>query len=126
MIKGISNTAETARGLAGTMKARAELNSAAFSEMLGAADGKARQNKAHSLSRITAQTVQNMTALFASAPKAAATQTAKAGSLSFEQRATLEESAELLQHGQTICGWRCNCTIRARRSVRRRCSNCDG
>lgn len=57
MIKGISNTAETARGLAGTMKARAELNSAAFSEMLGAADGKARQNKAHPLSRITAQTV---------------------------------------------------------------------
>ncbi|HIE1061238.1 TPA: hypothetical protein ACXJQO_002734 [Serratia marcescens] len=97
MIKGISNTAETARGLAGTMKARADLNSAAFSELLGAADGKARQNKANPLSRITAHTVQNMTALFASAPKAAAAQTAKAGSLSFEQRATLEESAELLQ-----------------------------
>ncbi|AWC78510.1 TPA: hypothetical protein ACGD7U_003032 [Serratia marcescens] len=97
MIKGISNTAETARGLAGTMKARADLNSMAFSEMLGAADGKARQNKANPLSRITAHTVQNMTALFASAPKAAAAQTAKAGSLSFEQRATLEESAELLQ-----------------------------
>ncbi|WP_273875749.1 hypothetical protein, partial [Serratia marcescens] len=93
MIKGISNTAETARGLAGTMKARADLNSMAFSEMLGAADGKARQNKANPLSRITAHTVQNMTALFASAPKAAAAQTPKAGSLSFEQRATLEESA---------------------------------
>ncbi|BEO73704.1 hypothetical protein SMQE32_45230 [Serratia marcescens] len=97
MIKGISNTAETARGLAGTMKARADLNSMAFSEMLGAADGKSRQNKANPLSRITAHTVHNMTALFASAPKAAAAQTAKAGSLSFEQRATLEESAELLQ-----------------------------
>lgn len=79
------------------MKARADLNSMAFSEMLGAADGKARQNKANPLSRITAHTVHNMTALFASAPKAAAAQTAKAGSLSFEQRATLEESAELLQ-----------------------------
>ncbi|EPR3509076.1 hypothetical protein QZQ41_02020 [Serratia marcescens] len=92
MIKGISKTADADRSLMGTMKARAELNSAAFSEMLEAADG-----KVHPLSRITAHTVQNMTALFASAPKAAATQTAKAGSLSFEQRATLEESAELLQ-----------------------------
>jgi len=93
MIKSIGSAA----GLMGTMKARAEINSAAFSEILGAADGKARQNKAHPLSRITAQTVQNMTALFASAPKAAATQTAKTGSLSSEQRATLEESAGLLQ-----------------------------
>ena len=83
MIKGISKTAEADRSLMGTIKARADLNSAAFSELLGAADGKARQNKANPLSRITAQTVQNMTALFAS--------------LSFEQRATLEESAELLQ-----------------------------
>lgn len=65
MIKSIGSTA----GLMGTMKARAELNSAAFSEMLGAADGKARQNQANPLSRITAQTVQNMTALFASARK---------------------------------------------------------
>lgn len=97
MIKGISKTAEADRSLMGTIKARADLNSAAFSELLGAADGKARQNKANPLSRITAQTVQNMTALFASAPKAAAAQTVKAGSLSFEQRATLEESAELLQ-----------------------------
>lgn len=97
MIKGISNTAETARGLVGTMKVRAELNSAAFSEMLGAADGKARQNKANPLSRITAQTVQNMTALFAFVPKTAATHTAAAGTLSFEQRATLTGSAELLQ-----------------------------
>ena len=67
-----------------------ELVAQTMSEMLGAADGKARQNKANPLSRITAHTVQNMTALFASAPKAAAAQTAKAGSLSFEQRATLE------------------------------------
>ncbi|EPZ7027284.1 hypothetical protein ACXPJX_004228 [Serratia marcescens] len=36
MIKNIGS----ADGLMGTMKARAELNSAAFSEMLGAADGK--------------------------------------------------------------------------------------
>ncbi|EPA6640794.1 TPA: hypothetical protein ACKQES_004184 [Serratia marcescens] len=97
MIKGISNTAETARGLVGTMKVRADLNSAAFSEMLGAADGKVRQNKADPLSRITAQTVQNMTALFAFAPKAVATHTAAAGTLSFEQRVTLTQSAELLQ-----------------------------
>ncbi|WP_148875668.1 hypothetical protein [Serratia marcescens] len=97
MIKGISNTAETARGLAGTMKARADLNSAAFGEMLGAVNDKARKNKANPLSRITAQTVQNMTALFASAPKTAATHTAVADTLSFEQRATLAESTELLQ-----------------------------
>jgi hypothetical protein len=97
MIKGISNTAETAHGLVGTMKVRADLNSAAFSEMLGAADGKVRQNKADPLSRITAQTVQNLTALFAFAPKAAATHTAAAGTLSFEQRVTLTQSAELLQ-----------------------------
>ncbi|MEL5428805.1 hypothetical protein [Serratia nevei] len=93
MIKSIGSTA----GLMGTMKARAELNSAAFSEMLGAADGKARQNKANPLSRITAQTVHNMTALFASTPKAAATHAAAADTLSFEQRATLTGSAELLQ-----------------------------
>lgn len=93
MIKNIGSTT----GLMGTMKARAELNSAAFSEMLGAADGKARQNKANPLSRITAQTVQNMTALFAFVPKTAATHTAAAGTLSFEQRATLTGSAELLQ-----------------------------
>ncbi|HGM6986103.1 TPA: hypothetical protein ACKP7F_001225 [Serratia marcescens] len=93
MIKNIGSTA----GFMGTMKARTELNSAAFSEMLGAADGKARQNKANPLSRITAQTVQNMTALFASAPKAAPIHSAAAGTLSFEQRATLTESAELLQ-----------------------------
>ncbi|BEL73424.1 MULTISPECIES: hypothetical protein [Serratia] len=93
MIKNIGSAA----GLMGTMKARAELNSAAFSEMLGAADGKARQNKANPLSRITAQTMQNVTALFASAAKAAPTHPAAAGALSFEQRATLAESAELLQ-----------------------------
>lgn len=93
MIKNIGSTA----GLMGTMKARADLNSTAFSEMLGTADGKARQNKANPLSRITAHTVQNMTALFSFAPKAAATHTAAAGALSFEQRATLAESTELLQ-----------------------------
>ncbi|HFD2069118.1 hypothetical protein PTR30_12845 [Serratia marcescens] len=88
MIKSIGSVA----GLMGTMKARAELNSAAFSEMLEAADG-----KVHPLSRITAQAVQNMTALFSFAPKAAATHTAAPGALSFEQRATLMESSELLQ-----------------------------
>ncbi|WP_274865017.1 hypothetical protein [Serratia marcescens] len=88
MIKSIGSVA----GLMGTMKARAELNSAAFSEMLEAADG-----KVHPLSRITAQTVQNMAALFSFAPKAAATHTAAPGALSFEQRATLAESADLLQ-----------------------------
>ncbi|WGL77189.1 hypothetical protein [Serratia marcescens] len=88
MIKSIGSAA----GLMGTIKARAELNSAAFSEMLEAADG-----KVHPLSRITAQTVQNMTALFACVPKAAATHTAAPGALSFEQRATLAESADLLQ-----------------------------
>lgn len=93
MIKNIGSTA----GLMGAMKARAELNSAAFSEILGAADGKARQNQANPLSRITAQTMQNMTALFSSAPKAAATHAAAAEMLSFEQRATLTGSAELLQ-----------------------------
>ncbi|OKB67290.1 hypothetical protein BHU62_07300 [Serratia marcescens] len=97
MIKDISNMAEAERGVMGTMKARAELKSAAFSEILGAADGKAQQNKANPLSRITAHTVQNMTALFASAPKAAVTHAAAADTLSFEQRATLTESAELLQ-----------------------------
>ncbi len=97
MIKGISKTADADRSLMGTIKARAELNSAAFSEMLGAADGKVRQNKANPLSRITAHTVQNMTALFSFAPKAAATHTAAPGALSFEQRATLAESADLLQ-----------------------------
>ncbi|HDU7916275.1 MULTISPECIES: hypothetical protein [Serratia] len=93
MIKSIGSAA----GLMGTIKARAELNSAAFSEMLEAADDKVRQNKAHPLSRITAQTVQNMTALFACVPKAAAIHTAAPGALSFEQRATLAESADLLQ-----------------------------
>lgn len=97
MIKGISKTAEADRSLMGTIKARTEVKSAAFSELLGAADGKARQNKANPLSRITAHTVQNMTALFSFAPKAAATHTAAAGALSFEQRATLAESTELLQ-----------------------------
>ncbi|MCP1106892.1 hypothetical protein M6G53_16070 [Serratia nevei] len=97
MIKSISSTAEAERGLMGTMKARAELKSSVFSEMLGAADGKTRQEKANPLSRITAHTVRNMTALFASAPKAAVTHTATADTLSLEQRATLTESAELLQ-----------------------------
>jgi hypothetical protein len=97
MIKGISKTADADRSLMGTIKARAEVKSAAFSELLGAADGKARQNKANPLSRITAHTVQNMTALFSFAPKAAGTHTAAAGALSFEQRATLAESTELLQ-----------------------------
>lgn len=56
MIKGISKTADADRSLMGTMKARADLNSMAFSEMLGAADGKVRQNKANPLSRIRCKT----------------------------------------------------------------------
>ncbi|MEX0634976.1 hypothetical protein M8494_36920 [Serratia ureilytica] len=107
------------------MKARAELNSAAFSEMLGAADGKARQNKANPLSRITAQTMQNVTALFASAAKAAPTHPRQPVRSRSNSGRRWRKAQSCCKRERTICGRRCNCTIRARRSACRRCSSSD-
>jgi len=97
MLRAINNTHENARSFAGTIKARADLKSGAFREILDTADFKMQPKNSTPLSHITVHTLQNIIDLFADTPNTPADHTAIADIMPFEQRETLTECTELMQ-----------------------------